>query len=265
MIQADIRGKLNANSSSRSEDVLTSNVLGLLRYVPQRLREFLVRARRVTLVAGDVVVDGPGTGLAVGSDLDVLFWQRLGRHGEIDAVIVEGPQDKPTRVVGFEAKYESGKSDAQRTGSSDEASDQLDEYWRGLSEHAFSGPATIGKPAPRLEAVQLVYVTAHLCAPLEDLRASLMRLAEHGHQVEIAWLSWRDLFHVVEAGFGPGAERRILADLKALLERKGLLPFMGVLNLRPPLVPSRVDFYRPAHWARPPAALPSPLFWRSKT
>lgn len=266
MIHADIRGKLNPASTSRSEDVLTSTVLGLLRYVPDLLKRFIASARAVSLTGDELTVGESGTGVVIGDDIDVIFWQRLGRHGEIDAVVVQGDLSRPVRVVGLKAKFESDKSDAQRTAAPGELSDQLDEYWCGLREHAFSGPTRIG--IPQLRDVQLVYLTAHLSAPIDPLSASLRALRKRGVEARLAWLSWRDAYRLLD---GPFSRRddRIVADLRTLLERKGLVPFIGIASLHAPELPRSSRFFSVGggrYWAAcvPPGVLPSPRFWRPR-
>lgn len=265
MVHADLHNKLHAGSTSRSEDVLTSTVLGLLRYLPGALYAFLLRARAVTLNGGTLVVSEPGGFLggllSPSMPMQLIFWPRLGKHGEMDALaIAELEGGAPVHFIGIEAKYLSEKSDAQRDAAEGMARDQLAAYWRGLSAHQFTRPR--GLPRPRkLPGYSLVYLTAQLSPPTEELEESLWALAEK-HDTDaprLGWLSWREAWAVAHEWrqSAKQPEQLIGSDLCALLESKALIPFQGLaeLNVRPP--PSSAGFWAEA-WNFPcPPILPA--------
>ncbi|HUX02753.1 MAG TPA: hypothetical protein VMY35_17460, partial [Phycisphaerae bacterium] len=60
MIEADLRGKLGRDASlahDRAEDLLTSTVFGVLRYIPERTGVFpaLMRSRHAMPMADDTI------------------------------------------------------------------------------------------------------------------------------------------------------------------------------------------------------------------
>src|SRR4051812_38742033 len=98
MIDADLRGKLSrdgTNAHSRSEDLLTSTVFGLLRYISPAagMIEVMRRVRRAwhDPADGTTRCDPSGTvwlELAVAAGYDVHYWPRFGRWGQPDLLIV---------------------------------------------------------------------------------------------------------------------------------------------------------------------------------
>src|SRR5688572_13639064 len=98
MIDADVRGKLGRdgrNAHDRAEDLLTSTVFGLLKYLnpADAVLPFVRRARRVSLESGRLVVgraddgDGPWLQLTEAESVETEFWPSFGVEGEPDVLL----------------------------------------------------------------------------------------------------------------------------------------------------------------------------------
>jgi hypothetical protein len=124
-------------------------------------------------------------------------------------------------LVGVEAKYRSGKSgkadDAEvenRANSLARMQDQLAEEWADLVGEAKTGTRPV-----------LVYLTAHVGCPSEEIQASFDEYCAKFRDVSaplIYWLSWRELPELFR-----GDPNRILADVARMAEQMGLTFFQG--------------------------------------
>lgn len=280
MIFAELQGKLGQNHSrahERAEDVLTSTVFGLLRYLP--LAEWLMPlARRIRPIQVDRGPSFPpdGNWLEVSrvARCNVVLWQRRSPYGEPDVLLwLRDAQGALVHLVVIEVKLYSPKSgsasyvsvDADDEDSEEELAgidrDQLARYWRFACEEVVRAHAAdpAKKPNAPPPAVSLVYLTAHPTAPSKDL---LISLAAGGSAMRLGWLSWFDVWQVVhDAAQASGSLPA--ADLKALLEHKGFRRFMGFR--RPTSQPSAESarFWRRRPWFCSPPFRPcdSARFW----
>ncbi len=223
MIFAELRGKLGVDYSrahERAEDLLTSTVFGLLRYLTPAdgLLAILQRARPVRVEDGTIEARPDPNWLEVGlvADVGVEFWPYWPGYGEPDVLLtLRDRAGQPVSLVLIEAKLHSPKSG--RAGVDDELTeegaadpDQLVRYWRGLQ--VLPGFPSI----PR----HLVYLTKHGAAPAGELAESVRRAPE----MRLAWLSWRDIWAVADSAAGTSLPA---ADLAQLLAYKGLKNFNG--------------------------------------
>jgi hypothetical protein len=244
VIFAETHGKLGRDCSrahERLEDMLTSTVFGLLRYIPNEdgLLPLLRRARFVTVSSGGISVaerpDWLGEGPVIPKEPE--FWPRWGRYGEPDLLLVcEDEHGRPVRAILVEAKLYSGKSGSA---GEDDASladpevpdpDQLVRYWQGLAMRHGGAERTI------------IYLTSHGAPPTPELVESLRREPS----MHLAWLSWRDVWRIAD-----GAAKRSLAarDLATLLRHKGLYFFAGFSGLRAMQpVPPSARFWLGRRW-----------------
>lgn len=224
MLSAELHGKLGdgTNARDRMEDVLTSNVFGLLRCVApsELLVPWLSRSRPAVATSPALIGEGI-------NEASIHFWPRLHRR-ELD-VLVLLRSSRGTHVVGVECKYESGKSGASvdtagnALASDAQTGDQLADYMNALAADAVY-------PRPyNLETVHrrsLIYLTAHASMPRSELETSL-RLRRANALVELYWLPWRELSPLLpREARGPGLPL-LLADLRRVLERRGLSTFTG--------------------------------------
>jgi hypothetical protein len=108
MLHALLHGKLSREHENL-EDVLTSNVFGILRYTDPRqaLLPFLSSARSIT------GADNPLLSLAEPLTTELEFWRRLAWSGgvcEPDVLLRINSGDGRRWLIGIEIKFRSGKS-----------------------------------------------------------------------------------------------------------------------------------------------------------
>ncbi|GEN09139.1 hypothetical protein SAMN05443572_105395 [Myxococcus fulvus] len=224
MLAAELHGKLGdgTNARDRMEDILTSNVFGLLRCVEHSklLIPWLSRCLRAEDSSPELIDEAIDRA-------DIRFWPRLNQQ-ELDVLILLHGS-RGIHVVGVECKYESGKSGAlsDTSGTGLEAStprgDQLADYMNALAADAV-------RPRPYSpEAVHrrsLIYLTAHASAPRDELEASL-QFRHPTASIDLYWLAWRQLTPLLpQEAVGPDVSV-LLSDLRRVLERRGLSTFTG--------------------------------------
>jgi hypothetical protein len=209
MLMALLRGKLSREQENM-EDILTSNVFGVFRYVSptESVLPFLAEAE-----------DGDGKHpLASLGDALVAheFWPQwkdaFGSVCEPDVVLRIDADDRRLIVL-VEAKYLSGKSswaddDPQRL------TDQLAREYETLVRIA----------ADEKREPALVYATTHAGYPADDIGASAREYQEKypDQRPAIFWLSWCKIPDV----FGSSRHTALL-DLVAMADRMGLTFFKG--------------------------------------
>ncbi|NRD65272.1 hypothetical protein HRD49_26295 [Corallococcus exiguus] len=242
MLAAELHGKLGdgTNAKDRKEDVLTSNVFGLLRCMesPDLLVTWLGESRPA--VDGDSrLVTGPV------HSADIHFWPRV-RTRELDVlVLLRGPRG--LHVIGVECKYEWDKSnrpeDDTGDGEKDAAGscDQLAYYMDALAADAL--PSSPYRPE-EVHRRSLLYLTAHATMPRDDLEASLKARREHS-AIDLHWLPWRELTPLLPKDNRAHGLPRLLAELRQVLKRRKLATFTGWTDTAPRWRrPSQEQFFR---------------------
>jgi hypothetical protein len=200
--------------AERWEDVLTSSVFGLLRFLPvETTCRFLMTARR----------DSEHLSLDVErvTAIEVHFWPHFpGWTREPDVVLdlLEADGRLHRRVV-VEAKYGGPKSQGQMEEaeseiadarvSGDQLADQLACAWQDK------------RPSAHRPAV--VYLTATFTYPRKEMAESIEMLgrSRESIQPEVYWTAWWKLVPVLRETYGDEPESRVAADLLALLEHRG--------------------------------------------
>jgi hypothetical protein len=211
MIQAEMKGKIP--EIDRLEDVLTSNVFGLLRYVknPAVLLWILGQARTLS-----------GKGLAESVDVDLttyspefLFWEQVGTYGEPDLIIRFSKAGNSDLILCIEVKYYSSKS-----GEGDD--DQLRRYFEGVSGVASLSASTL---------LGIIYLTKH--PSRKELIDSLKHIQGKGvinAEEKLFQLRWTEMAEALEnADLSQlsTSERMVLTDLRDYLRYKNLVGFSG--------------------------------------
>jgi hypothetical protein len=236
MLMALLHGKLSRDQENM-EDILTSNVFGILKYLPPgtALVPFLRKA---------VTPEQDHPLVSLSSDVEVKceFWPWLGKSDntgcEPDVLIrLTCPSNKKTLIL-IEAKYHSGKSSEEEKDpneklareqseeiaslgvdhSDEPVKDQLSREWRNLRRLAEKESA---------EPV-LIYLTAGFVCPTEDIEASQKALK--GEKGKISWLSWRHLPSLIT-----DSHYEVLRDLAAALRRLDLIFFEGFSKVDTPV------------------------------
>ncbi|NMO19392.1 hypothetical protein HPC49_18705 [Pyxidicoccus fallax] len=261
MLKAELHNKLPDDTRvalDRLEDLLTSNLLGSLTYLPAEhvLLPWLRLARAYPTHNTEALVPDGVLGARV------LFWPRAGTR-EADALVLLRLESR-TEAILVECKYESGKSNAAivEDSSGKAQGDQLVDYWRALASGNIR-PSRADTSATVIRGVKLVYVTAHGTMPIADLDESWKRLTgEEPSLARFYWLSWRDLHSLVtQEPPTPTDEsqRNLRRDIAALLERKSLLRFRGFDSLASRLPPVSATPAWREHWSLPPLPFLPPL------
>jgi len=213
VIDAACRGKLSRELEGM-EDLLTSTVFGLLKYLPpnEGLLPFLSLA---------AYTDGQNPLSTVRAQtVQYTFWpwwQFGDCHGaEPDLVIDLVSDDQRRYKVLVEVKFRSEKSSLPDS-AIDVPKDQLGREWDNLSRLCQEEKA---------EPV-LVYLTADYGIPLDEIEESRneysFKRPDATHKFQCAWLSWRHLPDALRS-----AEHPIAKDLVKLIERFGLTLFKGI-------------------------------------
>ena len=223
MVMAELCGKISrsgSNISDRSEDLLTSDVFGALRYLPpnEGLIPILCAAKNFSDV--ECLEFGEGEVLK-----EMLFWNRLTKS-EPDVIVVF-----EKAIVFIEVKYLSSKSghyseELESTTNLEAASsDQL--YREFIDLHNFKG---------KFERRFLIYLSAHRKKPEEDLRAGSRAISVLDaklvplFEMNTFWLSWYDVYTTVLQLITDQKNPyliQVLLDIKNLLFKKGFRYFQG--------------------------------------
>lgn len=228
MISALLRHKLSLKQENM-EDILTSNVFDLFRYHAQPksgLFRFLARA---TTIDGDCplasLLDDPAE-----AKVEYDFWPQWKYCGErCEPDVVLDIRGKSSYLVGIEAKYWSGKSSTaaeDEEGDLDEDSDDKtegEEVGRRSSDQLAREWGNLVAKASILHALPvLIYLTADLHCPKEELLDSIKDCNKALLPPIICWLSWRELPRLFQGNPDPH-----LLDLAALADEMQLTFFDG--------------------------------------
>lgn len=235
-----LHGKLSREQENL-EDLLTSSVFGLLKYLPPE-EALLPLLERAQLLEGA----SPLSSLPAGTRAKYEFWPSLrgpdGRRIEPDLLLELEQPDGTHWYMVIEAKLHSGKSSAGSE-SDENPGDQLARQWVALEQWK-------REDARRL----LVYLTAHFGMPVDELKASTKAASGAGAPMQCAWLSWRHVAAVCQRKESP-----MLEDLAQFLERMGLIFFEG---MKGPERRERIPWrFRPSPFHFLPYKAPS-IEWR---
>jgi len=227
MTLADIHRKLEGpRLTDRSEDLLTSNIFGCLRYIPHNkvLFPFLKRAQSLT----GTPIDLPRSVRTV----HYSFWPSLRSAGyarcEPDVVLGLETENNELHIIMVEVKYRSGPS-------SQENEDILPHHQlaRELDQlGVVSCDDLRWEIAIEPSSRKLVYLTEDFTMPKEDIgKASEEYLSKRHAKGEIHWLSWRSLPAILENSSldeHVSEHRIVMDDMLLLLQKKWLTLFSGV-------------------------------------
>jgi hypothetical protein len=257
MLPAELNGKVSATQppNERMEDVLTSHVFSLFRYMTV-LRIPLAFLGKAENLHGEL--------LALGNVRMVrsFFWPkyRLGnspRLREFDVLLFLDSDNEGSVAIGVENKYRSGPSntapdpEVQTEEDTDVPAftgNQLADEYQGLHQLQRI-PQACGQELAVAQRRLLLYVTKDFVLPRQQLAEALQSLrkraiagASHDLESTFYWLSWHVLHNLLieerRAGFpghAPG-EQRLLEDVLHVLNRRDLLefrPFEEIEELRP--------------------------------
>jgi len=229
MTIAEIRGKISQtgqNLSERMEDLLTSDILGCMRYVPPQsaLIPFLQTARSLH---GNILMI-PGKVLRV----HWSFWPWLKLSGRIpcepDVIIGLETEDNHIHLILIEAKYYSGLSSEEN-----ERAEPNDQLARELDNLDAVSTAALGwNPRLDIASRKLLFITQHMGMPRKLIAQSLAEYQrKRNKQGDIYWTSWRFLQPILEENLKQENSSQSIAVMKDMLQlvlRKGLSVFRGI-------------------------------------
>jgi hypothetical protein len=211
MIYAELKGK------TFPEDILTSNVFGLLKLLPERIL-FSILSNAINLKRDNLEE------IKSFDKIEKLeFWPSTSWGVPDLILILSNKQDDKAAVV-IEVKYGASKTgtaylDAKGDLKNKEE-DQLARYWRYLC-YEF----------PKFENKFLVYLTEDRTIPLEEIGYSIKAT---DNEARIYWLSWfkinNEVMELIKEDLPP-VEKRILELIKVYLEHKGFICFDGWTRL----------------------------------
>ena len=248
MLEAILEGKISRDFEGL-EDVLTSNVFGLLKYLPPEvgLIPFLRLAK--TKKKKGLELDS----FSVGTTAKYCFWPPYKEEGcmpcEPDVVIELESPNQDRMLVLIEAKYLSGiSSEADDTRTL--ATHQLAKEYCNLAKIAQDS---------RIEEFLVVFLTSDTSHHWGDIEDALMECKSKGIEAEFYWLTWRELPSLFR-----GRDDPILADIVSLCERLGLTFFEGLTF--PKSIRPLWNFETSANkfcWKKPPD-INNPFKWEAK-
>lgn len=214
MLQAELRSKLvNPQKNMHlSEDLLTSNVFGILKYLDNK-RVLIDFIRSAINQEGKSIKNITGI-----VDWRYYFWPKFQNQIEPDLLIQGFLKKKLVVNLLVEAKYRSNKNIYQERGSL--TGDQLADELNSLLEREWSTP---GIDKSRIKENYLVFVTNHFNIPFHEIVES-NKLVKRYHQKQhrIYWTSWRDLPSIIDDNLKQctKGQQEMLLDLKKLLHKK---------------------------------------------
>lgn len=213
-IMAELKGKISSsgtNLTTSLEDLLTSNVFQLLRYLPNNtLLNCILEATKA--------LESDKLPMPSYESVDYIFWPKHNKT-EPDVQINFKKKDNIVVCMFIEVKYRSPQSHKQ-----------LHRQWFDLVAYAKEKDA---------KKRYLVYLTQDWVMPEEEFRESEKSIRSElrkkhkckgKEDVSIYWLSWRDIHLCVKDQFDKATESAaatILKDIKMLLEKKRLTGFYG--------------------------------------
>ena len=237
MLLAELFGK-GREDLENDEDLLTSTVFGVLRYLPPSIFwvDFLAKARSGR---GTTFLDRCGQlGVDIGgySKVDIYPWRTCEDLGEPDLVVVFSGNGITPLCFLIESKLSSGKS-----WKGDE--DQLTRYLRILQNARWLAKTT-GIRGTMIRP-GLVYLCAR--AAWSDIVESIDAAPDRAAAEQALFLvQWQDLLNAArEAGSSATyPDSQILGDVATFLEHRGLAYFRGFSEPKiPESVVSDARFY----------------------
>lgn len=242
MTIAELRGKISGsgqNLTDTSEDLLTSDVFGCLRYVSPEcgLVQFLQTA--TTLSKSEFSTPRPIISAHWSFWPSIHFRDRLPCQPD---VVIGLESQTGLHLVMIEAKYHSEKSSYENGG--EHPNDQLA---RELHNLEALGSGDLGwKTTKEVVDRSLVYLTQDVSIPLTALQESLQEYRRKRNRAgTIYWTSWRYLEAILEEQSRciDTYQATVLNDMRLLLEKKGLTMFHGMTLLTTSFDKGTYTFY----------------------
>jgi len=226
------------------EDILTSNVLSMFRYLNDLTLPAAFLRKAKNLKDENLILSGL-------NKAQVLFWPKFCFPGlgyrEPDGLLLLEVNDGSRIAIVIEAKYDSGLSNIENESKEDSSAVQNDSFLYGhqladqycgifcgrwdFNSDILNEFAQAGKKA-------LIYLTAHYEFPKDDIKDAAEAIEKRNCKEKnalclenadcnIYWVGWRDLYTLIGQYISQytGGERNYLEDLRDILEGRYLEPF----------------------------------------
>jgi hypothetical protein len=270
MTIAELRGKLSPDTADeRSEDLLTSDVFGTMRYLNGGggFLEWLASA--VTPLGAQARYSRLGEMMSPEDviGIHIAFWPALPNRREPDVVVLVSRRHSDPLLLCIEVKYLSGMSDFE-VNEADErqlTGNQIADQVQGLTHLT---PHITEQWFPQASRTTPIHI-AHILVTTESRLPKAVYDAAAQHfggtwPCAVFWVSWSSLSQFLWRAPRSSDKGRVamIEDLTELLERKGLAPFHGIRPLDFEDRPLATRFWEERWWrvllARPSQSL---TFW----
>lgn len=222
MIEAELKGKLP--EIENSEDILTSCIFGLTRYLPVNDGILKILKKTEDYNSRKSLVEKHPE-LKKYDQANYFFWENSNKYGEPDLIIIFESKKKKLvpLILVVEIKYYSSKS---RVGEYD----QLKDYFFAVStekgRNTFSRKEISGFKGKFLGLVYLTYYTQR-----EEVESTIKEIEKQGvfdTKKQIYELRWNDITKALEDGDGLSVmSKKVNEDILSLLRKKNFIDFKG--------------------------------------
>lgn len=228
MLQAELNGKI-PSSIANSEDLLTSSIMGSIRYLKNHRIIQDIMAVSTNVNHRRLFMDKEIT------DIVYYFWPKL-ENSEPDLIIVMNDVNNRAQIYCIEAKYFSGKSsDEDVTVDIEERKNfQRDQLARQVEDlHLDSTYHLLNIKRTNVEHVNMIYLTNDTYIPAVDIEKSYESIQRIDFNLDdMYWLSWKGIYNEVKKNrLNTVQDQLIINDILKLLEKKSLVSFAGFVNL----------------------------------
>ena len=233
MIIAELHGKSESSASSYevSEDILTSNVFQLIRYLPTSIG--LIALINEIFEDNKIKVKlDPGKKWDVNYD----FWPLGTEIGREPDLLLQLESESDCYAVVIEAKYFSGPSDTENVDDETGAisGNQLSDQFIDLLEGNYKIKGKIKKLNASKEKRYILYLTKHSIKPKEELEKSINQFynSDGNQGIDfhdyLLWTNWTKIWSVLKKINNYDFPIPIIInDLIDLLEKRGFKDFTG--------------------------------------
>jgi len=229
---AELFGKVGENSTAldTKEDVLTSNVFQLIKYLKPEfgIIPFLNYVFKENGIPLDLEIEKEWK-------VEYYFWPIGTKAGREPDLLIYLKGDNLNLLFVIEAKYYSGPSDTDtKEKEGIKHHNQLADEFTDLKKRKFKLEGKSRKFDVQLENCFLLYLTKHNIKPREDLESVIIQFSSDNpdSKIEIKkhliWANWTSVWKVLkEIKIDEFPFYEIKNDLILLLEKKGFKKFTG--------------------------------------
>jgi hypothetical protein len=209
VFEAEIKGKIP--EIENMEDILTSTVFGLLKYISEK-KVLLSIINQAKTISDEKFQDCCDIDLFKYTP-EIIFWKNIPIYGEPDLIIKFKFPNKPELLLCIEVKYYSSKS-----GEGED--DQLGRYFEALDQTAFETDA---------QFLGIIYLTKYPAT--EELKDTLQYIEQKGFinfKRKIFHLSWFEITTTIkefDKSILKERDKMIIDDLLEYLQYKNLVEF----------------------------------------